>query len=97
MSLLSEIIKYGKDIVLLGERVGALVAEHKEMSKRSGRQKAAFCSYGSRSAPNESHSERPRSLPTSTTAVDAPRRIRGSKNLSTKPLREPSRRALSPR
>lgn len=34
MSLLSEIIKYGKDIVLLGERVEALVAERKEMSKR---------------------------------------------------------------
>ena len=34
MSLLSEIIKYGKDIVLLGERVDALVAERKEMSKR---------------------------------------------------------------
>jgi hypothetical protein len=34
MSLLSEIIKYGKDIVLLGERVDALAAERKEMSKR---------------------------------------------------------------
>jgi ABC-type Fe3+-citrate transport system substrate-binding protein len=34
MSLLSEVIKYGKDIVLLGERVEALVAERKEMSKR---------------------------------------------------------------
>ena len=34
MSLLSEVIKYGKDIVLLGERVDALVAERKEMSKR---------------------------------------------------------------
>jgi ABC-type Fe3+-citrate transport system substrate-binding protein len=34
MSLLSEVIKYGKDIVLLGERVETLVAERKEMSKR---------------------------------------------------------------
>jgi hypothetical protein len=34
MSLLSEIIKYGKDIVLLGERVDVLVAERKEISKR---------------------------------------------------------------
>jgi len=34
MSLLSEVVKYGKDIVLLGERVEALVAERKEMSKR---------------------------------------------------------------
>ena len=34
MSLLSEVIRYGKDIVLLGERVEALVAERKEMSKR---------------------------------------------------------------
>ena len=34
MTLLSEIIKYGKDILLLGERVDALVAERKEMSKR---------------------------------------------------------------
>lgn len=34
MSLLSEVIKYGKDILLLGERVDALVAERKEMSKR---------------------------------------------------------------
>ncbi|MGH8291292.1 MAG: hypothetical protein ACREV7_20225 [Steroidobacteraceae bacterium] len=34
MSLLSEVIKYGKDIVLLGERVEALVAERKEMSQR---------------------------------------------------------------
>lgn len=34
MSLLSEIIKYGKDIVLLGERVDMLVAERKEISKR---------------------------------------------------------------
>jgi len=30
MSLLSEVIKYGKDIVLLGERVEALMAAHKE-------------------------------------------------------------------
>ena len=34
MSLLSEVIKYGKDIVLLGERVDVLVAERKEISKR---------------------------------------------------------------
>jgi ABC-type Fe3+-citrate transport system substrate-binding protein len=34
MSLLSEVIRYGKDIVLLGERVDSLVAERKEMSKR---------------------------------------------------------------
>lgn len=34
MSLLSEVIKYGKDIVLLGERVDTLVAERKELSKR---------------------------------------------------------------
>jgi len=34
MSLLSEVIKYGKDILLLGERVDALAAERKEMSKR---------------------------------------------------------------
>lgn len=34
MSLLSEVIKYGKDIVLLGERVDALVAERREVSKR---------------------------------------------------------------
>jgi hypothetical protein len=34
MSLLSEVIKYGKDIVLLGERVNALVAERKEMTNR---------------------------------------------------------------
>ena len=34
MSLLSEVIKYGRDIVLLGERVDALVAERKEVSKR---------------------------------------------------------------
>ncbi|MGH8220581.1 MAG: hypothetical protein ACREUT_18760 [Steroidobacteraceae bacterium] len=34
MSLLSEVISYGKDIVLLGERVDTLVAERKEMAKR---------------------------------------------------------------
>ena len=34
MSLLSEVIKYGKDIVLLGERVDALIAERKELSIR---------------------------------------------------------------
>ena len=34
MSLLSEVIKYGKDIVLLGERVDSLVAERKEMTRR---------------------------------------------------------------
>jgi hypothetical protein len=34
MSLLSEVIKYGKDIVLLGERVNALVAERKEVTNR---------------------------------------------------------------
>ena len=34
MSLLSEVIKYGKDIVLLGERVDALVAERKETTAR---------------------------------------------------------------
>jgi ABC-type Fe3+-citrate transport system substrate-binding protein len=34
MSLLTEIIKYGKDIVLLGERVAALVTERKEMTRR---------------------------------------------------------------
>jgi hypothetical protein len=31
MSLLSEVIKYGKDIVLLGERVDQLVSQRKEM------------------------------------------------------------------
>ncbi len=30
MSLLSEVIKYGKDIVLLGERVDALMVHRKE-------------------------------------------------------------------
>lgn len=34
MSLLSEVIKYGKDIVLLGERVDALIAERRELSVR---------------------------------------------------------------
>lgn len=31
MSLLGDIIKYGKDIVLLGERVDQLVAQRKDM------------------------------------------------------------------
>jgi hypothetical protein len=30
MSLIAEVIKYGKDIVLLGERVDALMAGRKE-------------------------------------------------------------------
>lgn len=34
MSLLSEVIKYGKDIVLLGERVDALMAGRKETTVR---------------------------------------------------------------
>lgn len=34
MSLLSEIIRYGKDIVLLGERVDALVEERKDAGRR---------------------------------------------------------------
>ncbi|MFZ1100301.1 MAG: hypothetical protein WAN26_12965 [Steroidobacteraceae bacterium] len=34
MSLLSEVIKYGKDIVLLGERVEALTAGRKETTAR---------------------------------------------------------------
>ena len=34
MSLLSEVIKYGKDIVLLGERMDALMAERKETIAR---------------------------------------------------------------
>jgi len=34
VSLLSEVIEYGKDIVLLGERVDALVAERKETTAR---------------------------------------------------------------
>jgi ASC-1-like (ASCH) protein len=34
MSLIAEVIKYGKDIVLLGERVEALTAGRKEMTVR---------------------------------------------------------------
>ncbi len=34
MSLLSEVIKYGKDIVLLGERVDALAAERRDMTRQ---------------------------------------------------------------
>jgi hypothetical protein len=34
MSLLTEIVKYGRDIVLLGERVDALVTDRKEMTSR---------------------------------------------------------------
>jgi hypothetical protein len=34
MSLLSDVIKYGKDIVLLGERVEMLTAARKEMTAR---------------------------------------------------------------
>ena len=34
MSLIAEVIKYGKDIVLLGERVDALMAGRKETSAR---------------------------------------------------------------
>jgi hypothetical protein len=34
VSLLSEVIKYGKDIVLLGERVDALIAERKQLMVR---------------------------------------------------------------
>jgi hypothetical protein len=34
MSLISEVIKYGKDIVLLGERVDALMAGRKETMGR---------------------------------------------------------------
>ena len=34
MSLLSEVIKYGKDIVLLGERVDALMAHRKDATVR---------------------------------------------------------------
>jgi hypothetical protein len=34
MSLLSEVIRYGKDIVLLGERVEALMAGRKETTAR---------------------------------------------------------------
>jgi len=34
MSLIAELIKYGKDIVLLGERVDGLMAERKETTGR---------------------------------------------------------------
>lgn len=34
MSLLSEVIKYGKDMVLLGERVDALLTQQKDMTAR---------------------------------------------------------------
>jgi hypothetical protein len=34
MSLLSDVIKYGKDIVLLGERMESLTAARKEMTSR---------------------------------------------------------------
>ena len=34
MSLIAEVIKYGKDIVLLGERVDGLMAERKETTGR---------------------------------------------------------------
>ncbi len=34
MSLIAEVIKYGKDIVLLGERVDALMAGRKEPTTR---------------------------------------------------------------
>jgi hypothetical protein len=34
MSLIAEVIKYGKDIVLLGERVDALMAGRKEATTR---------------------------------------------------------------
>jgi hypothetical protein len=62
--------------------------------------------HGSRSAPTKvrrtsriasAYNDKPRSLLLNTTVVDMHRRIRGSTNLSTNPLREPSRRALSPR
>ncbi len=36
MSLLSEVIKYGKDIVLLGERVDALMVHRKEATCQNG-------------------------------------------------------------
>jgi len=35
MSLIAEVIKYGKDIVLLGERVDALMAGRKETTAGS--------------------------------------------------------------
>ena len=34
MSLIAEVIKYGKDIILLGERVDTLVAGRKETTAR---------------------------------------------------------------
>jgi hypothetical protein len=34
MSLIAEVIKYGKDIVLLGERLEALTAARKDMTVR---------------------------------------------------------------
>jgi hypothetical protein len=34
MSLIAEVIKYGKDIILLGERVDALMAGRKDMTAR---------------------------------------------------------------
>jgi hypothetical protein len=34
MSLIAEVIKYGKDIILLGERVDALMAGRKETTAR---------------------------------------------------------------
>ena len=34
MSLIAEVIKYGKDIVLLGERVDALIVGRKETTVR---------------------------------------------------------------
>ena len=34
MSLIAEVIRYGKDIILLGERVDALMARRKEMTAR---------------------------------------------------------------
>ena len=34
MSLIADVIKYGKDIVLLGERVDALMAGKKETTSR---------------------------------------------------------------
>jgi len=34
MSLIAEVIKYGKDIILLGERVDALMAGRKDITAR---------------------------------------------------------------
>ena len=34
MSLIAEVIKYGKDIILLGERVDSLMAARKETTAR---------------------------------------------------------------